>query len=92
VEARPVISRRVMLARSGGSLLGIVLSAVASRPALAKAQKSDFQYQQHPKDGKKCADCKFFSTDRSGSDTGTCELVEGTVNRDGWCVAFSPKA
>jgi hypothetical protein len=89
---RGPVSRRAILARGASLALGFVLSVMASRPATAKVQKMEFQYQGRPKDGKRCADCKFFSADASGSGTGTCDLVEGTIDRDGWCIAFSPKA
>jgi len=88
------ISRRVMLARGAGLLVGVVLTLAleANQPARAKAAKSDFGYQDHPHDGKTCADCKYFSPDSGGADTGTCALVEGVINRNGWCSVFSPKA
>lgn len=70
-------------------MVGIAATLVLRERALAKAAKSDFLYQHHPHDGKKCAGCKYFSPDGNGS--GSCAMVEGTVSANGWCQAFSPK-
>ena len=84
-------SRREALVRSR-DLAGVVAAAVlfgCCRPALAKAQKSDFQYQDHPRNGKDCGSCKFFSATGAA---GTCAVVDGPISHDGWCLAYSPKA
>ncbi len=88
------ISRRVTLVRGAGVLAGLVLTVipVANKPALAKAAKSDLLYQDHPHGGQSCGDCKFFVSDSKSAATGTCALVEGVINRNGWCTGYSPKA
>jgi len=80
--------------RGAGVLAGLVLTVtlVANKPALAKAAKSDLLYQDHPHGGQSCGECKFFSADSKSADAGTCSLVEGVINRNGWCTAYSPKA
>jgi hypothetical protein len=87
------ISRRQMLLRGAGLLggLGLILALEANKPAIARAAKSDFLYQDHPRDGQGCAQCKFFSPDSDGATTGTCAIVDGQVNRNGWCLAYSPR-
>jgi hypothetical protein len=90
----PDFSRRAALVRSRG-LAGVVAVTMlfgCCRPALAKAQKSDFQYQDHPHSGKDCGTCKFFSANDADGGAGTCAVVDGPINRNGWCLAFSPKA
>jgi len=85
--------RRAAIAH-GARLAGIVIvAAVAgrSRSAAAKATKSELQYQEHPHDGKGCGDCKFFTPGSSNAGVGQCSLVEGSILRDGWCTAFSPR-
>jgi len=73
---------------AGACALGLGL---ASRNAAAKTAKAALLYQDQPNGGKRCADCKFFSAGSNDANTGTCELVEGTINRNGWCTAFSPR-
>ena len=88
------ISRRATLMRGAGVVAGLVLTVtlVANKPALAKAAKSDLLYQDRPHGGQSCGACKFFSPDSKNADAGTCALVEGVINRNGWCTAYSPKA
>jgi hypothetical protein len=74
-------------------LVGIAFAvpvAVVSTCVAAKAAKSDFMYQEHRRAGKGCGDCKFFTPDRANGDVGSCSIVEGSVQRDGWCLAFAP--
>ncbi|WP_255407839.1 high-potential iron-sulfur protein [Collimonas sp. PA-H2] len=47
-------------------------------------------YQDVPKDGKMCSDCAAYTPPASpGADTGTCKVVTGPVNPNGWCMAYS---
>ena len=69
----------------------LVATAGRSTPVLAKAAKSDFMYQDHQHDGKKCAQCKFFSPSGPNSPSGSCSIVAGVISPDGWCAAFAPK-
>jgi len=64
--------------------------AQAPRPAhAAKLPKDDIFYQDKPKEGRKCADCKLFQP--AGSGKGSCAVVEGEVSPEGWCAAFSAR-
>lgn len=86
-------NRRTVLVR-GLELAGILLVTLAfgvSKSATAKAAKSDLQYQDHRRDGKGCADCKYFASSVGSSDAGSCELVDGAISPDGWCAAYSPR-
>jgi len=73
---------------AGACALGLTL---ASRKAAAKTSKAAMLYQDQPNEGKRCADCKFFSAGSGDANSGTCALVEGTIDRNGWCMAFSPR-
>ncbi|MDY7546551.1 high-potential iron-sulfur protein [Glaciimonas sp. CA11.2] len=49
-------------------------------------------YQDHPRDGQRCADCAAFRPlSTPDTVTGTCKIVAGPVNLSGWCMAFSSK-
>jgi hypothetical protein len=90
-DHRIEIKRRRILKR-GVAMVGACAFwfAVASDKATAKTSKAAFLYQDQPNGGKRCAHCKFFS---AGSDStmGTCALVEGAIDPNGWCTAFSPR-
>ena len=92
-DTKPCTTRRSILAR-GLALagMGVLIIAVDARKlAAAKTSKAAMLYQEHPHEGRRCGDCKFFSTD-NGANAGTCALVEGPVDRNGWCMAFSPRS
>ena len=86
-------ARRTLLVRSAGLLGGLALTLLLGTDATeaAKAAKDDFLYQDHPKDDKDCARCKFFAPADANADTGACAIVSGVVSRGGWCLAYSPR-
>ncbi|WP_211462926.1 high-potential iron-sulfur protein [Collimonas silvisoli] len=87
-------SRRIMLFRSGIVLGAIILTRLATdTPAKAGSMsKGMLHYQNSPKDGKMCADCAAYTPPPSpDAGTGTCKIVAGPVNPQGWCMAFSQR-
>ncbi len=84
--------RRVF--RAGLAAVGGVVMASGARAAegLAgrqfaqdKIAQNLVQYQETPKDGAKCSTCVNFEAPSS------CKIVAGTINPNGWCVAYAPK-
>ena len=74
-----------MLAPS--ALLGSV-SARAEPSVVATTKKLtqiSVKYQQQPKGDQKCATCVQFVPPNS------CNLVEGNINPEGWCVLWAKK-
>lgn len=86
------LTRRDAVAQGTRLLLaGSVIAWVGTPRAHAgKAAKADFFYQDKPKDGKSCANCRLYTTSDSGR--GTCAVVDGEVLPVGWCMAYSPRA
>ena len=83
-------SRRTFVKKT---VLGLIVAAsggvgLASNSALAKKKLTQKQarYQDEPKNKRKCADCKFFMAKEEG-----CEVVEGKIKPEGWCVRFAKK-
>lgn len=76
--------RRRTLLRIAASIVPLfLLSGIAGRAAAQqKASKDAAEYQDQPKDGDKCSECRFFQEPAS------CELVEGEISPDGWCNLF----
>lgn len=64
------------------ALLGLV--TFSTTPLFAKSPKNQVQYQEQPKDGKKCSACIHFL-----SKTKECKVVEGTVAPEGWCTLYT---
>lgn len=59
-------------------LYGIDGAAVAQQ----KSPKEAVNYQDQPKNGEQCSQCRFFS------EPGSCEIVEGEISPEGWCNLF----
>lgn len=57
-------------------------SAVSNKMAKAAAQ-----YQTQPKGDQRCAACLHFI-----AASNTCQLVEGPISPDGWCMLWVKKA
>jgi anaerobic selenocysteine-containing dehydrogenase len=80
------LSRRQLLKGSVLVVGAAIAGTTAARHALAqtKAAKAAFQYQDKPKDGKKCANCSLYIPGAKGQ----CKVVEGDISPEAWCVAY----
>jgi len=80
-SSKSMTRRAVLLAAAGAAPLLALGSAEAGQmPPTAVS------YQESPKDGKKCSDCKLFVEPRA------CKLVSGDISPDGWCKLYIKKA
>ncbi|MFO1185921.1 MAG: high-potential iron-sulfur protein [Bauldia sp.] len=81
--------RRVLLGGLGvaGAGFGLgTLPATAQAPGGAKFSK-DFAGYVASGGPDRCEDCTRYRPGKA-QDDGSCELVEGTVGRDGWCKFY----
>ena len=79
-------SLRGMLAIGVGAAAAMVSPAQASMMmAQEKIAQEAVQYQKTPKDGAQCNKCVNWV------DPNACKIVAGTIEPQGWCVAFAPK-
>ena len=91
-EIQACSTRRMILTQGIRLAAACLLIAVDShKPATAKTPKAALLYQNRPHEGQHCGDCKYFSPEGSGAGSGTCALVEGAIERDGWCVAYAAR-
>ena len=83
------ISRRDLLK---GALIAVGVAALPVKAlAAGKTPKATAQYQDHPKNGQHCSQCRFFIPGKGGG-AGQCQLVAGSISPNGWCVFFNPKS
>ena len=75
---------RRQIMRTGLTAFGS-LAAVAAAQAQEKIAQAQVQYQTMPKDGNKCSTCVNFEAPAA------CKIVAGSINPNGWCIAFAPK-
>lgn len=62
-------------------------STIAAAPqAVKKMAKASVQYQEQPKGEQKCSLCQHFI-----AESRTCQLVEGEISPEGWCVQWMKK-
>ncbi|KAB1191192.1 MULTISPECIES: high-potential iron-sulfur protein [Haloferax] len=45
-------------------------------------------YQDEPKEGKQCSNCRYYIEDKNGDGVGACSIVEGEIAPEGYCVSF----
>jgi hypothetical protein len=90
---RPHPSRRTVLCR--GAVLvtfGAVVATATAASAAAKTPKTAVKYQYTPKGKAQCGLCaSFIAPSGGGTGAGTCQVVDGPIPQDGWCLLYSPK-
>ena len=72
--------RRFLKTTLAGALLAGTLPL--SEAQAAKASKSAANYQNSPRNNKRCSGCRFFIR------PGSCQLVAGQISPNGWCKFF----
>jgi hypothetical protein len=84
------LSRRNALKMGAAALAMIPVVAIAAKN---EGVRKSMQYQDGPKDGKKCVNCTQFVPGKSAKENGCKVFPNDTeVNADGWCIAFAAKA
>jgi len=63
------------------SACGSLIAAEGSN----KAPKDTVNYQETPKDGERCSGCALFIPGDN-----TCQVVQGSINPEGWCKLYAP--
>ena len=74
--------------RTGVTIVAGVAGVAAASGARAEDEKIAqelVQYQNDPKDGQKCSMCAQWVAPNA------CKIVAGTINPNGYCVAYAPK-
>ena len=77
-------TRRGLLRTGLAAVGGVAVLATQAR-AQEKIAPAMVQYQTSPKDGAKCSTCVNFEAPAA------CKIVSGTINPEGWCIAYAPK-
>jgi hypothetical protein len=85
------VSRRKLLRSatvivSGAIVLAGATTATHAEADPAKSSQKAAAYQTSPKNGQRCVDCALFQAPSS------CQVVDGTISRAGWCNLFAAKS
>jgi hypothetical protein len=66
--------------------------AATARADGSKASQASMHYQSSPNGGSHCSDCKFFVPGSDAKSNGTCQIVDGSISPNGYCMAFNAKS
>lgn len=90
------ISRAGMIERLAVAPIAIGAFAAlhAEVEAAATTDQKTAGYVTHPVGGHQCSGCTLFIPAKSNptKSPGACKLVMGSIQPNGWCKFFSPKA
>ena len=85
-------SRRIML-KNAAIVLGLAAAPWArSASDDGKATKQAMHYQDQPKDGQNCATCIQFIPGAKPGASGTCQIVQGPISPNAWCIEYIKKS
>jgi High potential iron-sulfur protein len=57
----------------------------------SKASQSSMHYQNTPNGNMHCSLCKFFIPAQDAKSDGSCQIVDGSISPNGYCIAYSAK-
>ncbi|MCB1542909.1 MAG: high-potential iron-sulfur protein [Methylobacteriaceae bacterium] len=79
-QSKSHTNRRELLALTLG---GAALLCLVDTPAYAaKVSKASVRYQNNPKGGSQCSNCKLFIAPNA------CKSVAGEISPKGWCALW----
>jgi hypothetical protein len=90
-DALTPLTRRTFL---GSVLVLPALSGLLATGAAAdssKASQASMHYQTSPNGTNHCSLCKFFVPGSDPKSNGTCQIVDGSISPNGYCMAFNAK-
>lgn len=85
------LTRRTFL---GGAIVlpAFAALAAAARADSSKASQSAMHYQSSPNGDMRCSGCRFFIAASDASANGTCQIVDGSISPNGYCMGYAAKA
>ncbi len=89
--AKSVTRRRFLEGAVVLPALAAALTRVAAADA-SKAPQAQMHYQSTPNGNMHCAICKFFIPGKDASSNGTCQIVDGSISPNGYCMAYTPQS
>jgi high potential iron-sulfur protein len=85
------LSRRSFI--GGIVVLPALATALTARAAAdnSKSSQASMHYQTTPNGSMHCSECKFFVPGQDAQSNGTCQIVDGSISPNGYCIAFTSK-
>lgn len=86
-----LISRRTLLKGAAAATCVALASAFAGKAFAEKSSKAVAKYQDKPNGDKKCSNCNLFIPGKTSTGDGTCQVVEGSISPEAYCILYSKK-
>jgi hypothetical protein len=74
------------------ALPAFAAAAAAARADSSKASQSAMHYQSSPNGNMRCSGCRFFIPASDASASGTCQIVDGAISPNGYCMGYAAKS
>ncbi|MER2512476.1 MAG: high-potential iron-sulfur protein [Nitrosomonas ureae] len=82
--------RRIMKFMALGATIPI-FNVLMNHVHASKASKESMQYRDEPNGKEQCDNCMQFIPGKTPEAQGECRVVEGSINPQGWCAAYTKK-
>jgi hypothetical protein len=91
-EAPQALTRQAFL---GAAIVLPALAGLLTVTASAdesKSSQASMHYQTTPNGSMQCSKCRFFVPGKDAQSDGTCQVVDGSISPNGYCMAFAAKS
>lgn len=61
-------------------------------PAQLQTRQSQSYVESSPNEGQNCANCRFFQAPSQEGSCGTCQVIAGPINPDGYCNLYAAQS
>jgi anaerobic selenocysteine-containing dehydrogenase len=85
------ISRRTLLKGAAAATCVALASAFVGKAFAEKSSKAVAKYQDKPNGDQKCSNCNFFIPGKTPTADGTCQVVEGSISPEAYCIMYIKK-
>ncbi|WP_227778698.1 high-potential iron-sulfur protein [Haladaptatus pallidirubidus] len=85
VRSQPTRRGVVRLVASG---IVVGVAGCTSNNDGSKSSKSAVDYQDSPRNGNQCSECRYYRTSEDGESVGSCTKVEGDIAPEAWCNLY----
>lgn len=80
--------RRAVLAASLATLPGMSFGECKAEEDSTKAPANAVKYQNAPRNGQQCSECMYYIPDTQQCAGGRCQIVQGEIAADAWCMLY----
>jgi len=87
-----LISRRTLLKGAAAAACVAIASTFVGKAFAEKSSKAAVKYQDKPNGDMRCSNCSFFIPGKTSTADGACQVVEGAISPQGYCIMYVKKS